>query len=338
MKCAPNNAPRPLIFQEKCMAEPKKKPPSKESLSFLEDRRGRAFDIDDEPAAPVQKNKPAPKTEQKPEPKPRLRDDFEPYRGPQSGGFTGPIHHDEFGMYDDDETDSDFWNEGDDAEDDPLHAIANKILPDRPEINLALNLRDELDLTGLVAAGLIEEEMRGRNKDKTVDTLTAAALLVDAEDFDEMANHLAPETVSLVDEFMAAISMGPENAPFETLNMQTQRLIVAMTTADLEMLSKGMKNGTMIAPEEYELEIMGEFLADASRSASEKPTAGDVRLMKRAVRAFNEVSHIMPLDVKLRQAEDLGFDLVDKDTPEPKQKGPSKPSPKPNKGPKPPRH
>jgi hypothetical protein len=134
---------------------------------------------------------------------------------------------------------------------------------------------------------------------------------------------------------MAAISLGPENVPFETLNMQTQRLIVAMTTADLEMLSKGIKNGSMIAPEEYELQIMGEFLADASRNASEKPTAGDVRLMKRAARAFNEVSHIMPLDVKLRQAEDLGFDLVDKDTPEPKQKTQPKPAPK---NPKPPRH
>jgi len=312
------------------MAEPKKKPPSKESLSFLEDRRGRTFDLDDAPAAPVQKNTPAPK--------PKLRDDFEPYRGPQSGGFTGPIHHDEFGMYDDndDETDSDFWNEGDDAEDDPLHAIANRILPDRPEINLALNLRDELDLTGLVAAGLIEEEMRGRNTDKKVDALTAAALLVDAEDFDEMTDHLSPDTVSLVDEFMAAVSAGPEHAPFETLSMQTQRLIVAMTTADLEMLSKGIKDGSMIAPEEYELAIMGEFLADASRSASEKPTAGDVRLMKRAARAFNEVSHIMPLDVKLRQAEDFGFDLVDKDAPEPKQKGQT--TPKPQNRPKPPRH
>lgn len=312
------------------MAKPQKKPDPKKDAdkSFLKNRGGQSFDLDeDTPAAP-----PAPET------KKTVDDDFTPYR-PNGSRYHGPIEHDEFGMYDDDdEDDSAFWGEDDNEEDDPLYNVANRLLPDRPEINVTINSISNFDMTCLIAAGVIEEEMRGRTKDDLVDSLTAGALLVGAHNFDDVAENLSPDTVSLVDAFMAAVETGTPSAPaFQSLDMQTQRLMVAMMTADLEMLHKGMKDGSVIPPSDYELETVGRFLADASRQASEKATTGDVRLMKRAAKIFNEVSHALPLDVKMRQADDLGFDLVEKNTPEPPKA--AKPQrPKPKGKPQPPRH
>lgn len=313
------------------MAKPDKKPQPKKDAdkSFLKNRIGQSFDLDDDtPAAP-----PAPET------KKPVDDSFVPYRPNGGNRLQRPTEYDEFGMYDDDdEDDSAFWGEDDDMEDDPLYNVANRILPDRPEINVTINSISNFDVTCLVAAGLVEEEMRGRTKDTLVDSLTSAALLVGAENFDDVAANLSAETVSLVDSFMAAVENGTPSTPsFRSLDMQTQRLMVAMMTADLEMLSKGMKDGSVIPPSDFELETVGRFLADASRQAAEKATSGDVRLMKRAAKAFNEVSHALPLDVKMRQAEDLGFDLVDKNTPEPPKAAKQQPS-KPKGKPQPPRH
>lgn len=301
------------------MAKPQKKPqPEKDTdKSFLLNRGGQSFDFDDEPAAP-----PAPKQQ----PQKQLSDDFVPYR--PNGGSDAPTEYDEFGMYDDDEEDdSGFWGEDDDMEDDPLYNIANQLLPDRPEINLTINSIDHFDTTCLVAAGVIEEEMRDQMKDSQVDQLTAAALLVGAQNFDDIAPELSHQTVSLVDAFMAAVESGtPSPTYFKSLDMQTQRLMVAMMTADLEMLHKGMRDGSVIAPPDYELEMVGSFLADASRSAAAKPTPADIRLMKRAARVFNEVSHALPLDVKLTAKPD-GFDLVDKNA-APQEVKPKPPKPK----------
>ena len=285
------------------MAKSQKKPqPEKDTeKSFLLNRGGQSFDLDDEPAAPA------------PKPQKRLSDDFVPYR-PKGDTSDAPTEYDEFGMYDDEdeEKDSDFWGEDDDMEDDPLYNIANQLLPDRPEINLTINSIDHFDTTCLVAAGVIEEEMRGQMKDELVDQLTAGALLVGAQNFDDVAPELSHKTVSLVDAFMAAVESGTPSAPsFKSLDMQTQRLMVAMMTADLEMLHKGMRDGSVIAPPDYELEMVGSFLADASRSAAAKPTPADIRLMKRAARVFNDVSHALPLEVKLTAKPD-GFDLVQK--------------------------
>lgn len=312
------------------MAKPQKKPdPRKDAdKSFLRNRVGQSFDMDDD----------TPSTPPAPETKKPANIDFKPYR-PNSNQPKRPIEYDEFGVYDDDdEDDNAFWGEDDDMEDDPLYNVANRILPDRPEINVTINSIANFDMTCLVAAGLIEEEMRGRTKDALVDSLTSAALLVGAENFDDVAANLSAETVSLVDSFMAAVENGTPSTPsFQSLDMQTQRLMVAMMTADLEMLHKGMNDGYIIPPSDFELETVGRFLADASRQAAEKATSGDVRLMKRAAKAFNEVSHALPLDVKMRQAEDLGFDLVDKSTPEPPKAAKQQP-PKPKGKPQPPRH
>ena len=308
------------------MAKPQKKPqPEKDTdKSFLLNRGGQSFDFDDEPASPP----PAPKP-QKP-----LSDDFTPYR--PKGTSDAPTQYDEFGIYDDDadEDDSAFWGEDDDMEDDPLYNIANQLLPDRPEINVTINSIDHFDTTCLVAAGVIEEEMRDHMKDEQVDHLTAAALLVGAQNFDDVAPELSHKTVSLVDAFMAAVENGtPSPGYFKSLDMQTQRLMVAMMTADLEMLHKGMRDGSVIAPPDYELEMVGSFLADASHSAADKPTPADVRLMKRAARVFNDVSHALPLEVKLAAKPD-GYELVEKNA-APQEIKPK--APKPKGTPKPPR-
>jgi len=309
------------------MAKPQKDPQPKKDTdkSFLLKRDGQSFDFDDEPASPPPMPEPT-----RPMPSPE-KPDFKPYR---PNGKNERIA--ELGDMDDDEDepDSRFWDD-DDMEDDPLYNIANQLLPDRPEINVTINSIDHIDTTCLIAAGVIEEEMRGHMKDTLVDQLTAGALLVGAENFDDVAANLSHQTVSLVDAFMAAAESGPLSATsFKSLDMQTQRLMIAMTTADLEMLHKGMHDGSVLAPPDYELEMVGSFLADASRNKS--PAPADIRLMKRAAHIFNEISQALPLDVTLAAGAD-GFKLVEKHAaPAPKEVKPQQQKPKGT--PKPPRH
>lgn len=303
------------------MAKPQKTPQPKKDAdkSFLLKRDGQSFDFDDAPASPP----PARKTPEEPVSKGY---DFLPYRPNGDDPYISELSDSDDD--DSDEHDSAFWGEDDDTEDDPLYNIANQLLPDRPEINLTINSIDHFDTTCLVAAGVIEEEMRDHMKDDLVDQLTSGALLVGAQNFDDVAANLSHKTVSLVDAFMAAVESGtPSPTYFKSLDMQTQRLIVAMMTADLEMLHKGMRDGSVIAPPDYELEMVGSFLADASRNAATKPTPADIRLMKRAANIFNEVSHALPLDVKLAAKPD-GFNLIRKNLPD---------TPKPKSVPKPPR-
>lgn len=306
------------------MAKPQKdsQPKKDADKAFLLKRVGQSFDLDDVPAAP----EPA-----RPDPSPVIPD-FKPYR---PNGKNDRIV--ELNDMDDDEDNTVFWGEDDEIEDDPLYDIANKLLPDRPEINVTINSIDHIDMTCLIAAGVIEEEMRGQMKDQLVDQLTAGALLVGSQNFDDVAGHLSHQTVSLVDAFMAASENGPlSETSFKSLDMQTQRLMIAMTAADLEVLHKGMQDHSVLPPYDYELEMVGNFIAIASRSTAAEPTQGDIRLLKRAASLFNDVSKSIPLDVQLVTG-DKGFKLVEKNAaPQPESIKPK--NPKPKGMPKPPHH
>lgn len=201
----------------------------------------------------------------------------------------------------------------DERDEDPMFRIAERLLPARPEIINTLDLISNVDFDSLVAAGIIEEEMRGQLPDKTVDRLTAAALLSGADNAYDILEELPKKTADLMVDFNMASAAGNAEAPeFSQLSPNIQRLIIAFSAGDFESLAKGLKNQTTFAPDDDSMMQAAEFIVDASRSRSEKPTKGDVRLLGRAAKAFNEVSELMPLDFELRQSNDNTFIIQNK--------------------------
>lgn len=244
--------------------------------------------------------------------------DFNPYRkdeGRMAPGFdpddVDDIDYDlpfgPSGDYKGDVGDDDY----DPRVDDPMFRIAERILPDRPDIMNTLDIISNVDFDSLVAAGIIEEEMRGKTPDKNVDRLTAAALLSGADNAYDVLDEVPKKTADLMVDFNMASAAGDPDAPqFARLSMDIQRLIIAFTAADFESLSKGLRNGTMFGPEAEEMYSAASFLVDASRNRSDKPTKGDIQLMNRAARAFNDACEMMQLRIGLQPAGEEGLALV----------------------------
>lgn len=277
--------------------------------------------------------------------------DFTPYRsgdGRLAPGFD-PDDFDDVdyetpfgpsGDYNGDDDDDDY----DPRLDDPMFRIAQRILPERPEILHTLGVISNVDFDSLVAAGIIEEEMRGHAPDKNVDRLTAAALLAGADNAYDVIEDVSKKTADLMVDFNMASAVGnPETPEFARLSMDIQRLIIAFTAADFEELSKGIRGGTVIPPEPDEMYSAAAFLVDASRNRSDKPTKGDIQLVNRAARALNEVCEMMDMRIALAPAsEKQGLTLVQKneldDMEAPNNKTAQKAANQKKNQPKPPRH
>lgn len=249
---------------------------------------------------------------------PPIKYDFTPYRSGEGRMPTGYDPDDvddvDYGMPFD--ASGNYTGDDDDEdprEDDPMFRIAERILPERPDILNTLDVISNVDFDSLVAAGIIEEEMRGNMPDKTVDRLTSAALLAGAENAYDVLDEVPKKIGDLMVDFNLASAVGnPEIPEFSQLSMDIQRLVIAFAAADFEGLSKSLRNGTAYAPDDDEMESAANFLVDASRNRSDKPTKGDIKLMQRAARAFNEVSQIMPLDFELRLTKDNGLAMYSK--------------------------
>lgn len=305
------------------MAQPRKNEPEKDARNGatsdfkanLRDGEHSFDDSDGQPAFVVSYVKPPPPPEDKAKP---ISYDFIPYRSkeprPEAGFDPDAIDDIDYnGIYGDDD-DSEFGDEDDDPRmDDPMFRIAARILPDRPEIMNTLDVISNVDVDSLIAAGIIEEEMRGHLPDKQVDRLTAASLLTGAENAYEVLGEVSKKTADLMVDFnMVAGDGNPSPQDFAQYSMDIQRLIIAFNAAELEELAKGLRGQNMFAPEEEQLQETAAFLVAASQNRSEKPTQGDIRLMQRAARAFNEVSQILPLDIEMRMTGDSGLSVYNK--------------------------
>lgn len=331
------------------MGKPDKKDPKKENSAqdFLS-RAGGDFsldDTDDSPAAVFHKKarppqKPAADNKPPAEDKPGLYD-FVPYRGNRQMpvGFD-PDSVDDIdynGIYGDDDPDDD---DDDPRLDDPLFRIAARLLPERPEILNTLDVISNVDLDSLIAAGIIEEELRGHLPDKQVDRLTAAALLAGAENAYEVIEEVSKKTAELMVDFNMVAAA--ENLPadeFSRLAPDIQRLILAFNAADMEELSKGLRNGTAFVPDEDALAGLADFLAKTTQNRSAaNSTEGDDRLMKRAARAFNEVSDQLPLEIELRPSGEKGLAVYNKNAIDAPEVGRIKRPNTPRNQPKPPKH
>ncbi|HCS23484.1 MAG TPA: hypothetical protein PLW48_10105 [Alphaproteobacteria bacterium] len=298
---------------------------------------------DDKPAAVINKGVklPAPQNDDTPAKDKPVTYDFIPYRSHEprvKPGFDPD-------MMDDVDYTSAYGDDGDDDEyddprmDDPLFRIAERLLPDRPEILNTLDVISNVDLDSLIAAGIIEEEMRGHMPDKQVDRLTAAALLSGAENAFDVLGEVSKKTADLMVDFnMVAVDKPPTPQDFAKLSPDIQRLIIAFDAGDMEELAKGLRSKTAFVPDDEALGEIAHFLAAASQNRSAPATKGDIRLMQRAARAFNEVSSLLPLDIELRMNGETEMAVYNKnalDAPEVRRlKKPGTPK----NEPKPPKH
>lgn len=328
--------------------EPEKDPQPKASSDFKPNHRDgdHAFGDNGEPTFVVSYVKPPAPPVDKSKP---VTYDFIPYRSneprPQPGFDPDAVddvdYHSAYGSGDDDDDENTF--DGDDDYDprldDPLFRIAARLLPERPEIVNTLDVISNVDVDSLIAAGIIEEEMRGHLPDKQVDRLTAASLLSGAENAYEVLGEVSKKTADLMVDFnMVSAAGNPSPQDFSQYSMDIQRLVIAFNAAELEELAKGLRSQAVFGPDQEALEETAAFLVAASQNRSEKATQGDIRLMQRAARAFNEVSQILPLEIEMRMTGDSGLAVYNKNALDAHEVRNLKKNPAKKNEPKPPKH
>jgi hypothetical protein len=166
---------------------------------------------------------------------------FTPYRGmnaPPMGGMPG------MGMDDMDDDDFGMGSEEDammqrdwEARQERTFDAAGSMFRHEHAITNALTLVSNLEIQSVVAAGILYEQYQGLPKQRR-DDMVIAALVMDAENFDDIAGELSPETVGMVDEILRLEAEPDRKARMvqaESLEPDSKRIMMAMLIADMEM-------------------------------------------------------------------------------------------------------
>ncbi|HYD17615.1 MAG TPA: hypothetical protein VEF76_03955, partial [Patescibacteria group bacterium] len=177
------------------------------------------------------------------------------------------------------------WSLEFEAEQERIIDAAKYLLPKHDEILRALEEASDLNMQGVIAAGLLENHYRDRIEDEDVDSMSAAALLVDADNFDDIAGNFAPMTAGIAGEIRDA-----ENADdmedyliaLAQMEPESKRVFIALQVADLEAAQEDLKEGRD-GPDAEDHEEMAEMISAASDGVEKG-------LVRRAVSLFNEVS------------------------------------------------
>lgn len=230
---------------------------------------------------------------------------------------------------DDDRPSRKGWSLEEEAEQERIVQAALGILPKRKEIRRAIEEASDLDMTRVIAAGLIENHYRGRLNPKDVDSMTAAALLVDAENFDDIFESFDPLTTSIVDEIRMTDEIEDPDQYYSALSQmepESKRVFIALQLAELEAAQEDLKEGRD-GPYQDDHEAMAEDIAAASEGV-------DKGLVRRAVSLFNEVSRNSGYTVNLTidkdgyvQSQPFPDIPVKKEPKDPKNGAPKPPKP-----------
>lgn len=230
---------------------------------------------------------------------------------------------------DDDRPSRKGWSLEEEAEQERIAQAAMGILPKRKEIRRAIEEASDLDMTRVIAAGLIENHYRGRLNPKDVDSMTAAALLVDAENFDDIFESFDPLTTSIVDEIRMTDEIEDPEQYYSALSQmepESKRVFIALQLAELEAAQEDLKEGRD-GPYQDDHEAMAEDIAAASEGV-------DKGLVRRAVSLFNEVSRNSGYTVNLTidkdgyvQSQPFPDIPVKKEPKDPKNGAPKPPKP-----------
>ena len=184
---------------------------------------------------------------------------------------------------------------------------ARGFLPDTPEISRAIEEASDLDMVRIIAAGVLEQHFRGFiDDDEVVDSFSAAALLVDAENFENIAEQFDDLTRAIVDEIHMAEDTD-DDASFllniGSMEPETKAVFLALQVAELQKMQQDIRDGGP-APDAEEHATLGREVAAAA-------TGGMGRsLLRRAVSIYNEVSVESNLTLTLKISNDGDVELA----------------------------
>ena len=203
-----------------------------------------------------------------------------------------------------------------------IQEAAYQFLPRSAEVQNAITNSDGLDLIGVIAGGILEEHYRDRFDDDEVDSYIAAALLLDAQNYDEIAPVFDALTTSIVDE----IRMAEDEKVFEdmldnvtSMEPEAKRVYLALQIAQLEAVQQELREGNDPPEAEYHDDIADMIAAAVSQ--------GDIDsgLVRRAVNLYNEVGVASNYLTTLRMNADNTVEVLE--TPGLIAEKPKKPQP-----------
>jgi len=248
--------------------------------------------------------------------------DFTPFRG----GFGKGDADDE----DDEETEEDWQDQLEyEQQQERTFDVARSFLPRNKTIRSALEDISNLEMQTVIACGILEEHYRGKLPDKEVNTLTVAALVLDAENYDDMFNDLHPDVIMIVDELRGMEedeNRATRLAMMHSMEPESRRVFLAFMAADLQMLQHEMEEGIDAGPDKAEHDDLAESLKVAA-------AGGDRALVRRIVNLYNDVAEAADLSTRVKlmpggRIDVLPFpDIIAEKTPKP-------PKPPKNNGPK----
>jgi hypothetical protein len=223
--------------------------------------------------------------------------DFEPYRGlnPRGGADNGwdaeEIQRQEDEMWEDKRA----WE----AEQERIFEAAGSMFRKNRPVHGVLELLSNLEMQSVIAAGILDQQYRGRLPDARVNDMMIAALASRAANFDDICGELPPYAVGMVDELRMMADEEEEDMRLlhaANLDLDSKRVLVADMLADMNMTLQDMRGG-LNGPSKEDHDALATFLKAAS---------GDVDrgLVRQAVDMFNLISTATDNGTTLRQKPD----------------------------------
>lgn len=220
---------------------------------------------------------------------------FVPYRGmpdPMMGGGGGMMS-----MGDDDEDmaqDRD-WLERQER----TFEAAGSMFRHERDITNALSMLSNLEMQSVIAAGILFEQYQGLPRQRRSD-MVIAVLALNAENFDDIAGDLSPETVGMVDEIQRLQDEPDRKTQLyhtESLEPDSKRVLLALTVSDLEMAIHEMHEFGDSGPSKQEMSLVAEMICAMAPGV-------DKSMRQRAITAFNLVSAATENGATLKEKPD----------------------------------
>ncbi len=207
---------------------------------------------------------------------------------------------------------------------DVLYDLASKSMPKTPEVQKVLDYASNLDYMCLLTAISVQEELAGKISAVKLDRLTAAALVLGAENVDDIYDLFNRETMSIVDEFLSMLMQddGDERVvDIAEFSADTKRIFLCNIITDLQVVAAGLKAGTGEAHPMADLQALGDIVEHLSHTGD-----ADRHLLSRVAEFFNENTTLAHYPLRLNLNAD-GTVEIEKFDPPAQRKGQKPPKP-----------
>jgi hypothetical protein len=286
------------------MSKDEKKKPKRVSYEFT---------LDDPPPPPPKSLTEESKRPFSPTPPPELEDWQTPDNDNDDEDFSTEIP-------DDDEFEEGAEEKAWQDDQDHLFEMADDILAGRTESLRTLHRVSDIDLLGVLTAGILRDELEGRIPDESFDRMIAANFLMLAGNRDEIIGEFNAETSALIAEFETLTPEESREERFEKIknfSPDAKSLFLASTLAEMELVTAFMRADPQAAPDAKYLWDQANYL----KQATTKVAGFDENLLDHTVDTFNAMCRISRYPLGLVKEADGKLALVRKDQPKFKPPG-----------------